>query len=53
MGVLYSSKGNLLALDYFNAALDYSPIDMIFTIKLMFYQSLETLMKQSKPMNVP
>ena len=43
MGVLYSSKGDLLALDYFNAALRLQPYRYDIHYKVgMFYQSLQT-----------
>ena len=42
MGVLYSSKGDLLALDYFNAALRLEPFRFDIHYKVgMFYQSLK------------
>jgi len=42
MGVLYSSKGDLLALDYFNAALRLKPYRFDIHYKVgMFYQSLQ------------
>ena len=42
MGVLYSSKGDLLALDYFNAALRLQPYRYDVHYKVgMFYQSLQ------------
>ena len=42
MGVLYSSKGDLLALDYFNAALRLQPYRYDVHYKVgMFYQSLK------------
>jgi tetratricopeptide (TPR) repeat protein len=42
MGVLYSSKGDLLALDYFNAALRLEPYRFDIHYKVgMFYQSLQ------------
>ena len=44
MGVLYSSKGDLLALDYFNAALRLQPYRYDVHYKVgMFYQSLQAL----------
>lgn len=43
MGVLYSSKRDLLALDYFNAALRLQPYRYDIHYKVgMFYQSLQT-----------
>jgi len=42
MGVLYSAKGDLLALDYFNAALRLKPYRYDIHYKVgMFYQSLQ------------
>ena len=42
MGVLYSSKGDLLALDYFNAALRLQPYRYDIHYKVgMFYQSFQ------------
>lgn len=42
MGVLYSAKGDLLALDYFNAALRLKPYRYDVHYKVgMFYQSLQ------------
>ena len=42
MGVLYSAKGDLLALDYFNAALRLQPYRYDVHYKVgMFYQSLQ------------
>ena len=42
MGVLYSAKGDLLALDYFNAALRLQPYRYDIHYKVgMFYQSLQ------------